>query len=132
VAVIVWKDKLIEVRKDKEAELDKKCKDTILGRFSCDIDGVTYYFSNDTEAQANFEKCDRNLEKGRISTITWTAYDTSDNVVRLTFDVVTFEPLYIAQSTHIQANIIKYRDDLMPRVAAAQTIEEIQAITWED
>jgi YHS domain-containing protein len=118
------------VKKSKIVELNQSCNKTILGKFSHDVNGVTYYFSNDMEAQANFEKCDRAFEKGRMTELAWTCYDVDGNVVRLVLTPETFESLYVAHLEHIQNNIAKFRDFLMPQVEGATTVEEIESIQW--
>lgn len=119
-----------KARANKRDELNYMCSETILGRFSSVVDGVTYYFSNDQEAQANFDKADRAFDKGLMTEISWTAYDGDGNVVRLVFNQATFEPLYMSHLTHIQDNISKFRDFLMPLVNSATTMEELEAISW--
>lgn len=121
---------LASVKRAKLTELNKICNQTIMGKFSHDIDGVTYYFSNDTEAQANFEKCDRAFEKNRITEIAWTAYDTNENIVRILFDYAKFEFVYLSHLGHIQNNITKLRDFLMPMIYSSTTVEEVNSITW--
>lgn len=130
MAVISWYDPVDKARQEKILELTSACNKTILGRFTSVVDGVTYLFSNDMEAQANFEKCDRAFEKNRLTELMWTAYTTDGEVVRLTFTPETFEPTYIDHLTHIQGTIAKFRDVLMPQVMAATTIEEVEAIKW--
>lgn len=131
MAIINWIDGLEESKTKKILELDIDCNTAILGRFSSSINGVTYYFSNDTEAQANFEKADNAFFRGRMTEITWTAYDEEGNVVRLPLDQTTFESVYMNHLIHIQSNISKYRDMLMPQVEQATTIEEVENIMWD-
>lgn len=121
---------LDSARKNKIEELDKACSETILNYFPFDVNGVTYYFSNDMEAQANFEKAGRAFDKAYITNITWTAYNQNDIAFRLTFDSVSFDNLYLAHLHHIQDNISKFRDVLEPQVLSATTIEELDSIKW--
>jgi hypothetical protein len=114
----------------KMIELSRKCNETILGKFSSQVNGVTYYFSNDMEAQANFEKCDRAFEKGRLTDIAWTCYNTNDEVVRLVLTPETFEQVYLDHLYHIQNNISKLRDFLMPMVDSSISEEDLKKITW--
>jgi hypothetical protein len=114
----------------KMQELTIECNKTILGRFSAIVDSVEYRFSNDMEAQSNFEKCDRAFEKGRATEIPWTAYDVDGNVVRVLLNDIKFEPVYVAHLTHIQNNISKLRDFLEPQIWGATTVEEVRNITW--
>src|SRR5205085_12534478 len=88
---IIWKDSnasLDDVKILKKAELNKACSQAIIGRFSAKVDDVTYYFSNDTEAQSNFKDAKMSFEDGTVDTymggtVPWTAYDENGNVVRL-------------------------------------------------
>jgi hypothetical protein len=130
MAIINWTKSIDRAKEDKEHELNSKCNSTILGRFSCVVNDETYHFSNDMEAQANFEKCDRAFEKGRLTEIPWTAYDTDGNVVRVVLTQETLEQVYLAHLYHIQSSIAKFRDVLMPQVLAATTVEEVEAIKW--
>jgi hypothetical protein len=114
----------------KLAELNQICSDTILGRFLSTVDGVDYYFSCDKNAQDNFDKADRAFEKGRITEIRWTAYDLNDNVVRLLLDQTKFEIVYLAHLYHINDNISRFRDVLMPKVEASTTVDQVNRIQW--
>lgn len=121
---------LDQIKQAKIAQLDAACNEAILGSFNSTVNSVQYSFSNDGEAQKNFDKCARAFDKGYISSIPWTAYDASDSVTRITLDAAAFEPLYMDHLSHIQSNIAKYRDILQPQVEAATTKEEIDAIQW--
>lgn len=125
-------DELLNIKRMiKLDELDDKCNQAIYGRFTYTYDdGNVYSFSCDNEAQNNFEKVDRAFEKGRMTDIDWTAYDSTGKVVRLNFTVNNFEGLYVAHLNHIQDNIKKLRDTLMPQVMQA-TEDELQNIQWD-
>lgn len=131
MAIINWTDRVVELREAKKIELNMACNQTILGRFSASINGVTYYFSNDSEAQANFEKADNAFYRGRMTEITWTAYDVDGNVVRIALDEQTFETVYMSHLYHIQLNISKFRDKIMPLLEKAKSEPEINAISWD-
>lgn len=122
-------DILIKAREMKMSELDKACQQSILGYFKATVDGVEYSFSCDFEAQTNFEKVDRAFEKGRMTQINWTAYDANGNVVRVTLDPTSFEPVYLAHLYHIQSNISRLRDVLQPQVEIASE-EELKTIVY--
>lgn len=133
VAKISWistGSPLEKAQRAKMSELANLCNRTILSRFSSKVNGEDYFFSNDMEAQSNFEKCDRAFEKQRFTEVAWTAYDLNGDVVRLILTVETFEPVYISHLTHIQSNISKFRDHLMPLVEQATTVEEVENIIW--
>lgn len=118
----VTEEELLEpLKMQKMRELNKMCNYIILGRFISVVDGEKYYFSNDMEAQANFEKCDRAFEKGRLTEIVWTCYDEHGNIQRITLTPETFEGVYISHLAHINDNISKFRDTLMPLVESAES-----------
>lgn len=123
-------DLLQMAKEEKELELNRNCSQEILSMFTAEVDGVTYYFSNDREAQSNFDKADRAFDKGRIAEIPWTAYDAVGEVVRLILNPANFEPVYMAHLGHIQYNISYFRDNLMAKVHAATNIEEVKAVVW--
>jgi hypothetical protein len=121
---------LEELRQAKLSQLNFLCGQTILGKFNSTVGVVTYQFSNDTEAQANFDKADRAFTKAYVTTMDWTVYDANGNVQRLTLDATKFETVYKDHLTHIQGNITKFRDVLMPQVLSATTNAEIDAVVW--
>lgn len=129
IDVMMGRD-LESIRKKKIEELNKKCNENILGRFPSVVNSVTYYFSNDTEAQINFDKADGAFYRNRIADVPWTAYDANGNVVRLLLTATTFEPVFLDHLSHIQNNISKLRDTLEPQVKNATTVAEIEAIVW--
>lgn len=131
MATINWKDAVQQAREAKMAELDATCNQTILGNFAYTYsDGNTYYFNNDTQAQGNFDKLLNAFDKNLTTSIAWTAYTKDGTVARLVFDATSYLTLYEAHLNHIQANISKFRDFLAPKVMAASTVPDIQAITW--
>jgi hypothetical protein len=121
---------------DKKAELNAACNQAIMGRFPADVNGVTYYFSNDTEAQSNFKDTKMLFDDGTIDamaggTVTWTAYDVDGNVCRIPLTKDTFKPVFIARVMHQNSNVSRLRDDLEKKVDEAIEITEVQAITWD-
>ena len=117
---------------DKMNQLRSLCSQQILGYFSVPINGTIYLFSCDQEAQINFEKSDRALEKGRLTHVPWTCYTTEGQVTRVVLDAVTFEQVYIAHLAHIQGSIVRLRDVYQPLVMSAESIAELGGITWDD
>jgi YHS domain-containing protein len=121
---------------DKKAELNIACKNAITGRFSADVDGVTYWFSNDTEAQSNFKDTKSLFDDGTIDAmaggiVKWTAYDVNGNVCRIPLNKDQFKPVNIARVMHQNNNVSRLRDDLEPKVDAAKSVPDVQAITWD-
>lgn len=121
---------LRKAKENKGRDLSALCEISILGRFPVTLNGETYYFSNDMKAQSNFEKYDRALEKGRVTKINWTAYDKDGNVVRVPLNKELFEIVYLCHLEHIESNISRFRDELMPLVENAQSPEEVGKINW--
>lgn len=113
----------------KIKELENKCKESILGYFSAEVDGVTYQFSCDDEAQKNFDKGFRAFEKAWQTEIHWTAYLNNERV-RVLFVEETFLPVYMEHVRHINRNVSKLRDTLEPLVINATTKEELETIQW--
>ncbi|QJT70397.1 hypothetical protein [Microcystis phage MaeS] len=130
MATINWNDSLQHAKELKELELNVKCNEAILGRFKATVDGVEYYFSNDGEAQDNFKLIDKAFDRGWTTEEKWTAYDEFGNVVRVILTKEKFDPVFYQHMLHIQSNISKFRDVLMPKVKAATTIQEINEIVW--
>jgi hypothetical protein len=131
MATFNWKDSLEESRKSKTRELSDKCNQAILGRFSAPFNGLTYQFSNDMEAQINFEKISNAFSKGLTTQEPWTAYDDGGKVVRLLLNEESFNIVYTEHLSHIRDNISKFRDSLMPLVDAATTVEEVNQVEWD-
>jgi hypothetical protein len=121
---------LEEARKQKMKELSFYCEKTILGYFQSTVGTTAYWFSNDNNAQKNFDKGEAAFSKNYVTTMDWTAYDSNWNVVRLSLDATTFEVVYKDHLNHIQSNISKFRDTLMPKVKIATTKDEVNEINW--
>jgi hypothetical protein len=123
-------DHLVIAKKQKLSELDSKCKESILGYFKATIDGVEYSFSNDAEAQSNFKDGMWALENNKVTTIKWTAYDSTGNIVRLDLDLIKLSDVNVTRLTHQQTMVAKYRDILQPQIELSATVEEVNNITW--
>lgn len=123
---------LEEARLLKMQELNEACEFTIFGRFVATVRGVQYQFSNDVEAQMNFDKTDRAFDKARIVDVTWTCYDMQGNVQRLVMNQEEFEVVYVAHLSHITGNIERFRDQLAPLVQEAKSVEDLGNIKWEE
>lgn len=121
---------LEDYKKFKLQELSQKCKETILGRFSSVVNTVTYQFSNDTEAQSNFKDGMWALENNKATTVTWTAYDETGAVVRISLDLTQLSNVNVDRLTHQQVNVSKLRDTLQPQLEACTTKEEVESIVW--
>jgi membrane peptidoglycan carboxypeptidase len=121
------------LKKAKIEELKKACSNAILGYFTAQVNGITYSFSNDTEAQSNFKDAKDAWSYGYIpntQTIKWTAYDKDGNVVRLDLTEEQFDPINIARMAWQQMNVSKLRDTLEPLVNAATSQSDLDKISW--
>jgi hypothetical protein len=114
----------------KMVELDQKCSQAIVGRFTAMVDGVEYSFSCDEEAQKNFDKADWAFSKGNVPELPWTAYNSEGQVVRILINPDNFGPVYLAHLEHIQNNIAKFRDFLQPMVEGAEDPDEVFSVKW--
>lgn len=117
------------LREAKVNQLDKNCTDAINGRFTSIVNGVQYEFSYDSEAQSNFTKAGRAFDKALITSIPWTAYQNGE-VVRITLDEAAFDQVFADSLMHLNTKINQFRDTLEPKVKAATTKEQIDAIAW--
>lgn len=122
---------LLEMAKRrKDAELNDACNQAILAGFDHTINGVTYHFSFDLEAQLNFIGAERLLSKGLVTSINWTVQrDGQYERIPITKEIL--DELSVTILQHKNSNISKYRDVLLPRVYSATTIEEVESITWD-
>lgn len=122
---------LLEIEKsNKLEELNQACNDTILGVFQVAVNGSTYSFSHDLAAQQNFSNAKLAFMDNLLTTISWTAYDNDNNVVRLTLDKDAFNTVYLAHLNHVSSNISKFRDTLQSQVESAINKAQLDNIVW--
>lgn len=121
---------LEQAKKAKIHQLRSECEKAILGYFKATVDTVEYSFSNDAEAQSNFKDGIWALEGNKVTSVKWTCYDASGDVVRLDLDLAKISDVNIARLMHKEAQVAKFRDTLQPQVEAATTISEVQAVVW--
>ena len=122
---------LAERKLQKKAELNKICQDSILKGFHYAFNDSIYHFSYDSEAQKNMSDRWNLFQNDMIDSIRITAYDENEKDARLVFDKLEFNALYLKSVQHKEHCISKYRDDLLPLVEQAMTIEQVEAITWD-
>ncbi|UUZ80623.1 hypothetical protein LJK88_20550 [Paenibacillus sp. P26] len=122
---------LARAQEAKIAELNAACSAAINGRFTSKVDGVSYQFSFDAEAQSNFVKAGRAFDKGLMTSIRWTAYDQAGAIVRIDLDAAAFDAVFKDSLEHLNTQLSKFRDTLRPQVMACTTVEEVQAITYD-
>lgn len=130
---IKWKsdsDLLDEMKKSKSEEMSRICGERIIGGFEYNHKSLTYHFSYDTEAQANFQETFRLFENDIIKNIVWSAR-LNGGKIRLPLAKEDFYQVYFASVKHKFDTISKYNDVLIPLVNQAKTIEEVKAINWD-
>jgi hypothetical protein len=114
----------------KREELNIACKESILKGFNYTFNGVEYHFSYDEEAQINFSDAKQVLNDGAISEIPWTVHTMDGKYARINITKSMMSELTLAIVMHKNNNISKYRDELLPLVEKAKTVEEVRAIKW--
>ncbi|MEH7117222.1 DUF4376 domain-containing protein [Neobacillus vireti] len=113
----------------KDIELNQACKESILAGFSHVINGIEYWFSYDKEAQQNFSDAKQAFNDGLIESINWTVKQDGE-YTRIPITNAIMQELSLVILKHKDRNISKYRDELMPQLKAAKTVEEVQALSW--
>ncbi|MCY8668778.1 DUF4376 domain-containing protein [Bacillus haynesii] len=121
----------LQMSKDaKDLELNAACQEAIVAGFFHTIDGVTYWFAYDREAQINFGDSRELLKDGIVSEIPWTV-QLDGTYARISIDFEEMQRITMTIMKHKVDNISRYRDVLLPLVNKAETVEEVEAIHWE-
>ena len=131
MAKIKWIDGLDKAKEDKSKELNTACQEAILSGFYHVIDGEKYHFSFDIEAQLNFQGAERLFSMGAIDEVKWTVHREDGRYERITINKEIMNELSLVILKHKNDNISKYRDVLLPMVEKAETVEEVESITWD-
>lgn len=124
---------LADLKQNKLNELNDSCNNAILNKFTSQVDGVTYSFSNDDAAQSNFKDAKLAWMDGDLQptdTLKWTAYDQTGAVVRIPLTKAQFDPINLARIMWQQSNVSKLRDTLEPLVVSATNPDDIAKIVW--
>lgn len=123
-------DALDKAKANKDFELNQACNDSILSGFDHVINGETYHFSFDTEAQLNFQGVRPLLSEGIVSKVDWTV-SKNGTYHRIPVDKKLMDELTVAILMHKDGNVRKYRNQLLPKVYEATTVEEVNSINWD-
>lgn len=130
----IWDQNLTveAVREAKDQQLNYLCNQSILDGFTYAIeaDGQEYKFSYDVEAQLNFQGAIVLATAGQLTEMEWTARNAEGEIVRVVLKASDFQKLAAVMVQHKNSNVSKYRNDLSPKLAAAETKEEIDGINW--
>ena len=124
------KHELQQAKGLKDTELNKACENAILSGFNHVINGVEYHFSFDIEAQINFQGSAKLLDDGVVEEIKWTVRNNGQ-YERISINKSIMDELTLVILQHKDENISKYRDELMPQVEDATTVEEVKKIEWQ-
>lgn len=128
--IIKADDVIVKIAKErKDIELNKACQKAIMDGFEHTINGKEYHFSYDTQAQINFGDSRQLLNDGIIEETPWTV-TLNGEYERIDINKSMMDELTEQIFFHKQRNISKYRDILMPKVEIAKTVEEVNAINW--
>lgn len=124
---------LDQVKRAKDRELNEVCRSNILKGFAHEIDGTVYFFSYDAEAQTNFNDAKLAMDNGVIQEVKWTVREggPEGEYTRITLTKELLDEVMLAAVNHKYGCIAHYRDVLLPKLQSAQTVEEVQKITWE-
>lgn len=121
---------LSSIKARKDIELNEACKSSIIEGFPYTIDGEEYHFPFDIEAQVNFSDGRQLLENDDVDSIGWTVRDSKGEYKRIRIYKKDLNSLSLAIFQHRDYNLTKYRDELLPLVEEARTIEEVNSISW--
>lgn len=127
--------KIVELKSaqmQKDEELNQACQDSILAGFTHVINGQTYWFSYDYEAQGNFRDAKEILSDGVVLAVPWTVRigGKDGEYSRIEINLEQIKELALVIMEHKLNNISKYRDFLLPIVTGAETPEEVQEVKW--
>lgn len=120
---------LDSAKTQKLEEMRQRCQDAITAGFDHLIEGVTYHFSLDTEAQQNFTSTYQLMRDGLVDEVPWTV-TVDGEYTRILVTKEIMEELAVAILHHKTGNISKFRDFLTIQIEDAQTLEEVTAIQW--
>ncbi|MED3396469.1 hypothetical protein [Bacillus wiedmannii] len=122
---------LKDVKTVKFNQLNDACNKDILGYFDASVGSETYTFSFDTEAQSNFIGSLALFNEGLMTEVEWTAWK-GDTPHRVTLNREQFMSVAFVAYQEKDAKISKLRNVLQPRIEACTTIEEVNAIQWDE
>lgn len=127
------KDESLALRQAKERkiqELNKDCQEAILAGFKTVSNGINYEISYDIEAQMNLQETDRLFVNNMIESIMWSV-GINGKKQRILLNRDQFNKIYLASVKHKQDCISHFRDQLVPIVEQAGSIEAVENINWD-
>lgn len=128
VEMITDEELVAKYSPSKIQELNDMCNQTILGRFSVELDDGTYEFSYDYDAQSRFNGIASLFNSDLITEIPWTAYLNGERL-RITLTKDNFNKVALAALTHCNDNIIKY-NNLLEDLKKVTNLDSLNGINW--
>jgi hypothetical protein len=128
VEMTTEKELIVRFSPSKIEELNNKCEETILGRFSVELIDGMYEFGYDEKSQSRFNGVSSLFNGDLITEIEWTAYLNSERQ-RIILNKDSFNKVAVAALMHCNDNIVKF-NELLVRVNNAQTLDELNEIKW--
>jgi hypothetical protein len=137
MATINWKSKtdtdaeaLANAKHRKQVELNSICNDKITN-FTYDINGVTYNFSYDIEAQNNFRDAREAIADGLATEVEWTAYIASTGErVRIMLNGADLTNMRLVQFNQKHQIIAEFNSILLDILNPATTVDQVNAVGW--
>ena len=119
-----------KIKTSMKVTFSKKCQESILLGFECEVNGTVYHFAYDQEAQLNFQSTYLLFENNMVDTIMWSAQKDNEKV-RLSLGKALFTKVYLAGVKHKNNCLSYYHNTLLPLLQNATTIEETKKISWQ-
>ena len=119
-----------KIKTSMKVTFSKKCQESILLGFECEVDGTVYHFAYDQEAQLNFQDTYLLFENNMVDTIMWSAQKDNEKV-RLSLGKALFAKVYLTGVKHKNNCLSYYHDILLSLLKNATTIEETKAVSWQ-
>jgi len=117
----------------KEQELSDASDESIRAGFEFEIspDNLAIIPFDET-GQKNLQATIQLFEKGIIHSIPWTVNRIGGSADRVILTAEMSEGIALSAMLHTHVNISRFRDQLMPIVKSATTIEDVENVTWDD
>lgn len=124
---------LEELKENKKKQLSQTCKEDILSGFKAKVEDKLYHFSYSLSSQANLSERLSLFQNDIIMELKITAYDIeAEEEKRIVVTKEDFKNIYVASVKAKEDKIAKLKDILIPRVAQAQSIDEVNLVNWGD
>ncbi|MDY7043691.1 hypothetical protein RVS70_05680 [Virgibacillus sp. M23] len=121
---------LSRAKKSRFEKLRKDCENDILGYFEAPVNGVTYTFSFDDEAQKNFTGTLALTLAGAVDPEQkWTVY-RNGIVERIKLDTDNFMNVSRIAYKRKDDKVDRLRGEIQQAIDNAKTIEEVNQVVW--